>query len=661
MAGAGVGPPAAACRRGDALIVQWAGHCARVDMQADGGYAGPAVECPVALGSSPAVLTPDGRRILYESGGQWSSRDTATWQPSSPGAGLSAGFNRISSRNEGAASRIVWRSFADGRLLREAVVPFPQRTIIGDGGSPSLVLIKRNSTIEAWDVWQGRSRWQLKVSGGDFSMATSPDDRQVVWLDGGSHIHWIDALTGQVRISQRSSLLGVYDCTFTSDSTRLAVTSSGSEAARLYDTVSRQELITLPGHGSLFNDLQASPDFFTARNLLNHIVLWRAPAWDQIERAELLSAAARERLAADGARDGATRHFAQPLEAIAAANLLAARGDKAGALRLLEAAWDWAVKEGLLSDEAIAGIAWRSLDMGGDTRRAWLAAARLQGWHRSKLRILGYLKGDVLEEACRAMLALPRPPATDTMRFGQALYACSRARQAGLQAEALAMERSLLPDDTAPGVAWPRQHRMAHWADCGEWSGALQDAALLAAPGDRDALFHLMVVQGLARDPAALRETAAAACTLYQDDSSYFTKDRIAKGAMLLPDTAPPEAATMAAAAAKKDPDNTWARLLTAIAALRAGQWERVIAQADAALVNGDQTMHSALHALRAMAFHQLGRTEEAGDALAAAHRTIAPPPLETFQLQESSWRDRAVSRIFLREAEESLKNFPLR
>jgi WD40 repeat protein len=86
----------------------------------------------------------------------------------------------------------------------------------------------------------------------------------------------------------RVHMLGAHGVAFSPDGGRLATSSNGREAIKLWDLSTRRELIALVGRGSSFSDAAFSPDgrWLAARNGKNELQLWHAPSWDQIEAAE---------------------------------------------------------------------------------------------------------------------------------------------------------------------------------------------------------------------------------------------------------------------------------------------------------------------------------------------------------------------------------------
>ena len=83
-------------------------------------------------------------------------------------------------------------------------------------------------------------------------------------------------------------LHGVHNIVFSPDTRRLAVTSDGKEAVRLYDTESWQNVFNLEAVGTGFNGVGFSPDGNDIgwANAKGDLYLWHAPSWDEIHAAE---------------------------------------------------------------------------------------------------------------------------------------------------------------------------------------------------------------------------------------------------------------------------------------------------------------------------------------------------------------------------------------
>jgi WD40 repeat protein len=93
----------------------------------------------------------------------------------------------------------------------------------------------------------------------------------------------------------KSFLLGSHSVAFSPDGKRLAASSEGQEAVKLWDSETWQELLTLSAQGSIFRDLKFSPDgrYLLAINWNGLIHLWSAPTWEEIKTAEEADATAR--------------------------------------------------------------------------------------------------------------------------------------------------------------------------------------------------------------------------------------------------------------------------------------------------------------------------------------------------------------------------------
>jgi hypothetical protein len=79
----------------------------------------------------------------------------------------------------------------------------------------------------------------------------------------------------------RSFLIGEVSVAFSPDGRLLAAGSNGQEAVKLWDTETRQEVLTLGGEGSFFFGLKFSPDgrYLLAVSYVGLAHLWSAPTW----------------------------------------------------------------------------------------------------------------------------------------------------------------------------------------------------------------------------------------------------------------------------------------------------------------------------------------------------------------------------------------------
>jgi len=116
--------------------------------------------------------------------------------------------------------------------------------------------------------------------------AFSPDGR---WLAAVSVLGvsqlW-DTATARMRTALQGFLQGTHSVAFSPDSQRLAIGSNGNEAIKLWDVKSSQELLTLPGQGSMFNATSFSPDgnVLASSNSRGLVHVWRAPSFEEIAR-----------------------------------------------------------------------------------------------------------------------------------------------------------------------------------------------------------------------------------------------------------------------------------------------------------------------------------------------------------------------------------------
>jgi WD40 repeat protein/serine/threonine protein kinase len=116
----------------------------------------------------------------------------------------------------------------------------------------------------------------------------SPDARLFAAASSRGHATlWETATLGE-RAKFHGFLMGNHAAAFSPDGKRLAVGGDGSEAVKLWDVESYQELLTLEGQGSLIHSSAFSSDgtVIGAINSQGQLHLWRAPSWEEIEAAE---------------------------------------------------------------------------------------------------------------------------------------------------------------------------------------------------------------------------------------------------------------------------------------------------------------------------------------------------------------------------------------
>jgi WD40 repeat protein len=121
----------------------------------------------------------------------------------------------------------------------------------------------------------------IALSPDGMSAATSSFEGLVQLWDTTKHIEEIATLGG--------FQLGAMSVTFSPNGRRLAVGGTGeTQAVKIVDVQSRQELITLPGKDPIHYRVAFSPDGNTIGSLSHAGILhlWRAPSWEEIDRIE---------------------------------------------------------------------------------------------------------------------------------------------------------------------------------------------------------------------------------------------------------------------------------------------------------------------------------------------------------------------------------------
>jgi WD40 repeat protein len=187
-----------------------------------------------------------------------------------------------------------------------------------------------------WDTLTGQTIQTFPV-GPFYGVGLSPDGRLLAFGTEGGAVCWLNAETGELLDTSsgahrdtvvgiafsadgkqaasvawdgtlalwdpssfrrmtapffKGHLLGAHAVAFSPDNHRLATSSVGREAVRLWDVSTHQELITLAGQASAIAFVAFSPDgcWLAACGEEGQLHLWRAPSWQEIEAAEKSSA-----------------------------------------------------------------------------------------------------------------------------------------------------------------------------------------------------------------------------------------------------------------------------------------------------------------------------------------------------------------------------------
>jgi WD40 repeat protein len=116
----------------------------------------------------------------------------------------------------------------------------------------------------------------------------SPDSKLFAAGGWGRFARLWETATPKEVATFQGFLSSVWSVTFSPDSRRIAIGSNGTEAVKLWDVESRQELLALKGQGSVFNSSAFSPDgnVLGAKNWHDLLHLWRVPSWAEIETVE---------------------------------------------------------------------------------------------------------------------------------------------------------------------------------------------------------------------------------------------------------------------------------------------------------------------------------------------------------------------------------------
>jgi WD40 repeat protein len=116
----------------------------------------------------------------------------------------------------------------------------------------------------------------------------SPDGKFVAVASQLGYVRLWDLATLRPAATLGSFLIGTHSVSFSPDGTRLMAGGDGSEALKIWDVDSRQELLTLEAPTDVFWTPKFSPDGNILGSLQQSglLHLWRAPSWAEIAAAE---------------------------------------------------------------------------------------------------------------------------------------------------------------------------------------------------------------------------------------------------------------------------------------------------------------------------------------------------------------------------------------
>ena len=121
-------------------------------------------------------------------------------------------------------------------------------------------------------------------------LEVSPDQRWVATCSQNGSVVLYDALTMQRDKVLHGRMQGVDGLVFSPDGKTLVSGAGGFEAIKLWHIETGQELLTLPGKGSLLSEVQFMENGntilagrFGQRGVWQ---MWRAPSWEEIAAAE---------------------------------------------------------------------------------------------------------------------------------------------------------------------------------------------------------------------------------------------------------------------------------------------------------------------------------------------------------------------------------------
>jgi WD40 repeat protein len=180
-----------------------------------------------------------------------------------------------------------WQKTAHWKLKEDATHAL---SIISATSASGLlaVRINHNHTMEVISTSDPKSRRRMKCPAELVALAFSPDEGTIAGASEDGSLSLWDSRTLANIDTLRGVLLGLHSVTFSPDGRRIVAGSNGREAIKIWDAVSHEDVGTFEGKGSLFAGACFSPDgnMIAARNWNGMLHIWRAPSWEEINKAE---------------------------------------------------------------------------------------------------------------------------------------------------------------------------------------------------------------------------------------------------------------------------------------------------------------------------------------------------------------------------------------
>jgi WD40 repeat protein/serine/threonine protein kinase len=178
-------------------------------------------------------------------------------------------------------------------LTGQSIQTFPARRFSGVGLSPDGHLLAFGDETGTVHWLNAETGEVLRTTGSAHrahvvGIAFSADGTQAASVGYDGRVAIWNPSSRELITAFKGHMLGAHAVAFSPDGRRLATSSVGREAVKLWDLLTYRELITLAGQGSDFRFVAFSPDgrWLAARSDEGQLHLWRAPSWEEIEAEE---------------------------------------------------------------------------------------------------------------------------------------------------------------------------------------------------------------------------------------------------------------------------------------------------------------------------------------------------------------------------------------